>query len=123
MSSFSEQQLDQLVENLGNYVEKNYTELVNPKHSTLRSTLSVLFYAAANGSSTLHKAANAYGIKVTSWHDTLDKIVEATEARGSTAAQKIKDTVVKTKKLDQVFKASNANNPWAKVKLAKKMQG
>lgn len=118
----SNEQLDQMVRELADYVEKNYNELVNPRHSTLRSTLSLLFYAAASGSAKLHKTAQAHGIKVGGWHETLDKIVEATEARGSSAAQKIKDTVVKTKKLDQAFEAHNAHNPWARVKLAKKMQ-
>lgn len=114
------EQLDALVTKLGNYVEKNYNELTNKKHSVLRSSIAVLFNAASGGTKALRNAAKAYGIEVTGWHSTLDKIVELTEARGSNAADKIKVTVEKTKQLDVLFERFQIKGTINQVRYSKK---
>ncbi len=112
--------LDQLVQKLGDYVEANYNELVNPKHSTARSTLVIIFRAAAGGTPLLRKTAKELGIPVTGWHTTLDKIIEATEARGSKAADKIKAITVKTKALDKIYDDKKIESPIQQIKYAKR---
>lgn len=119
MSQKNSQALDREIEKLGQYVERNYKEITNPKRPAAISVCAAVFNALADGHPRMKKIVKAYDIEFNGWHPTLDKIVELTEARGSTAAQKIKDTVVKTKQMDKLFHDNQVKSALDKVRFAK----
>ncbi|PJB73087.1 MAG: hypothetical protein CO093_01330, partial [Alphaproteobacteria bacterium CG_4_9_14_3_um_filter_47_13] len=99
--------INDMVHELGDYVETNYKHMTNPNQSVLGSTVRCIFNAISWGTPLLNKVSEYYGIPVKGWHDTLDKIIESTESLGSDAAEKIKTYTEKTKALDHVFKNHN----------------
>ena len=101
--------LEENIRKVGDYVEMQMKDLVNPKTSAVATTVRMLFNAYAGGGSLMHKTCREAGYELhgPGFHG-LQKLVDIAEDNGSDAAEKIKKVIAVEDAIAEAYRNNSA---------------
>lgn len=113
-------ELEERIRKVGDYVEKQMKDLLNPAAGVTGTSLRVAFRGATTGMVRMGDACMEAGIDFRGdWMRDLQKLCDIADANKSDAADKIKKALPIAAQLTTDFQAEDARGIHAKVRLAK----
>ena len=120
-------ELEHEIRDLGDYVEKQMKDLLNPKASVTGSALRIVFRAVAEGKPLLDNIKRfendsddfLINRPRNNWLADLKMLADLADANGSNAADKIKKALPVANELTDAFKAEKVAGIRGKIKYAK----
>ncbi|MEZ0260970.1 MAG: hypothetical protein ACAH80_08170 [Alphaproteobacteria bacterium] len=94
---------EKLIRELGDFMDKQMRDVLDPKASTLGTSSRVAFNFASHGMGLFKRAEAQLGMDRKDPHGALQKLVDLCEANGSDAAAKIKKVMPIAKQLADEF--------------------
>jgi hypothetical protein len=111
--------LERSIRDLGDYVERQMKDLLNPAASVTGTSLRVAFRGVVQGMPLMDEACTEAGIRFAGWMGSLKALSDMAEENGSDAAAKIRKALPVAEQLTAAFTTENARGIRGKVKLAK----
>jgi hypothetical protein len=113
--------LENTIRALGDYVENQMNDLVNPKASAAMTSLRMAFRSVARGLPLMHNACVRAGRKFNGdWIGDLRALTDLAEANHSDAAAKIRKALPLASEMIESFRKEKATSILAMTRLAKK---
>ncbi len=116
-------ELEALIRTVGNAVDKQMQDFVNPKSGVLGSGLRTVFRSVTQVTPAVNKACKKAGLPQTrDWQGNMQKLIELAEQNGSNAADKIKKWLPVSKDIASQYQPT-LKGVAQQIKAAKKKYG
>lgn len=117
------QKTEQLIREIGDFLDTNIRDVVNPKASTLATSARVAFNAKSKGVPLFKRLRDELGIDIRKdWEGGLKSLADLCEANGSDAGDKIKKVLPVAKQLFDEFGFGVHTAPPGKLEAMKMLK-
>jgi len=113
---------EQLIRDLGDYLDAQMRDLIDPKAGVFGSSTRMAFRHASKGQYLVDRAGAELGCTPDDWHGSLQRIVELAEANGSKAADKIKNVLPLAKRIADEFGITPQSQNMDKIEQLQKLK-
>ena len=109
---------EKLISDIGDFIDKQMRDVVDPSASTLGTSSRVAFNVASTGKGLFQRAVTELEVDLkTHWEDSMKKIIDLAESNGSHAADKIKKAMPVAKQLADEFGFTPDNREMGKLQM------
>jgi hypothetical protein len=116
-------ELEQLISDLGYYVETQMKDLLDTRASAAASTARIMFRGVSTGHPLMKKTCKKAGFEFSgNWLGDLQKLADLAEKNNSAAADKIRKALPVATKLTADFKTHHLKSPKSMIKFSKQQK-